>query len=712
MPGKQLRVVEHDEATGEWKAVIHSEGGKQMSNPEGGKKSMMKKLQTFFEDDLLTPIAKAEADDNGEEDASLTASLMILLLLVAVVASVLSFTVDSAGLAIGAWKGRLAAIHGPFTAEVSADIFLIILARLCVQVAPASAGSGIPEVKCILTGGSLSQFLILPVLVAKCVGLICAVGAGLPLGKEGPFVHIAACCGAQLLKLKVFKGLHGKRDAAEKVLLCAVSVGVGATFSAPIGGMLFALELMMPHIYDLSSYRACFAASAMGSMVYQLLKLARSAARPGAVALTPLINSNVAAENSRTASAEASFLFTCVIVGCISGTLGGLFVRFHQKAMGGVKIARGMGPPPKPQSKKASLLGKPPKPSKKMFGGPSLLRDLVLCVALAVAGAALKTYAHQVSFIGTTGGALFGMGGPPMITELFNTESQHLEIGVLAAVFLIKWVHSAVAISMPVPTGCVAPCLVLGALFGRLCGLGMPEFMWRQFATDETYYSYVARFAIVGAAAFTASVCQTLSIVVTIFELIAVPGFVLPLILGTLAGVMASQQIAPSIYDSILMAKGLPCLPALSANHKGHMQVRSCMHDDVKAFAIQRHTSRNEVKMIRRNLLKKGWSAGVSLTIPIVELIGSKYVLVGAIDDESIDKVISPSQPASLLDEDILEVFALQDLLVTPLRIDAHESLQDVYIEAQTMHYDRTMFVVDDGFFIGLLTLKDLFLLR
>ena len=32
-------------------------------------------------------------------------------------------------------------------------------------------------------------------MLTKSVGMMLAVSAGLSLGKEGPFVHVAACCG-------------------------------------------------------------------------------------------------------------------------------------------------------------------------------------------------------------------------------------------------------------------------------------------------------------------------------------------------------------------------------------------------------------------------------------------------------------------------------------------------------------------------------------
>lgn len=47
-----------------------------------------------------------------------------------------------------------------------------------------SAGSGIPEMKTILRGVVLKEYLTLKTFVAKVIGLTCALGSGMPLGKE------------------------------------------------------------------------------------------------------------------------------------------------------------------------------------------------------------------------------------------------------------------------------------------------------------------------------------------------------------------------------------------------------------------------------------------------------------------------------------------------------------------------------------------------
>ena len=96
------------------------------------------------------------------------------------------------------------------------------------------------QVKTILSGFIIRGYLGKWTLLIKSVTAPLAVGANLSLGKEGPLVHIAACCG------NVFAHLfpkYGKNEAKKReVLSAAAAAGVSVAFGAPIGGVLFSLE--------------------------------------------------------------------------------------------------------------------------------------------------------------------------------------------------------------------------------------------------------------------------------------------------------------------------------------------------------------------------------------------------------------------------------------------------------------------------------------
>lgn len=106
--------------------------------------------------------------------------------------------------------------------------------------APYACGSGIPEIKTILSGFIIRGYLGKWTLIVKSVGLMLSVSAGLCLGKEGPMVHIASCIG-NILSYLFPK--YGKNEAKKReILSAAAAAGVSVAFGAPIGGVLFSLE--------------------------------------------------------------------------------------------------------------------------------------------------------------------------------------------------------------------------------------------------------------------------------------------------------------------------------------------------------------------------------------------------------------------------------------------------------------------------------------
>ena len=104
-----------------------------------------------------------------------------------------------------------------------------------------AAGSGIPEIKTILSGFVIPHFLDFKVLLVKAVGAVFAVATGMCLGKEGPFVHISTCV-AYLVGNCFPKYVDNGRKMRE-LLSAGCSSGLSVAFGAPIGGVLFSYEV-------------------------------------------------------------------------------------------------------------------------------------------------------------------------------------------------------------------------------------------------------------------------------------------------------------------------------------------------------------------------------------------------------------------------------------------------------------------------------------
>ena len=202
-------------------------------------------------------------------------STWLLLALLGCLSSILAWTIDEAVI-------RMSKLHSIVTGwgyswvtkyfyYVLFRIFTTLLAVFCTQaVSPQAAGSGIPEMRSILGGFPLPGYLSARAAVAKTVGLIAALGSGLPLGKEGPFVHLSCIIANQLLRIPWFTAIRNSPDLTHHVLSAACAVGVTSTFGAPIGGVLFSIEVTTIY-YMTSNYWRAFFCSVMGVVVFRWL---------------------------------------------------------------------------------------------------------------------------------------------------------------------------------------------------------------------------------------------------------------------------------------------------------------------------------------------------------------------------------------------------------------------------------------------------------
>ena len=72
----------------------------------------------------------------------------------------------------------------------------ICASGLVVYIEPAAASSGVPEVIAYLNGVHVKQIFNIRTGVVKLFSTVCSVGSGLPVGQEGPMVHMGAIVGA------------------------------------------------------------------------------------------------------------------------------------------------------------------------------------------------------------------------------------------------------------------------------------------------------------------------------------------------------------------------------------------------------------------------------------------------------------------------------------------------------------------------------------
>lgn len=124
--------------------------------------------------------------------------------------------------------------------------------------------------KTILRGVERKEYLTFKTLVAKVVGLTATLGAGMPLGKEGPFVHIASISTTLLSKLTSFQGISENESRMSELLSAACAVGVASCFASPVGGVLFSIEVTTTYFAVRNYWRGFFGA-VCGATFFRLL---------------------------------------------------------------------------------------------------------------------------------------------------------------------------------------------------------------------------------------------------------------------------------------------------------------------------------------------------------------------------------------------------------------------------------------------------------
>ncbi len=112
------------------------------------------------------------------------------------------------------------------------------VAYLVKNFAPEAKGTGVPEV---MDAVYYRKGAIRPVVaLVKSLASSLSIGSGGSVGREGPIMQIGSALASQL-------GRFLDMSPRERVILiaCGTGGGVAATFNTPIGGVLFAIEILI-----------------------------------------------------------------------------------------------------------------------------------------------------------------------------------------------------------------------------------------------------------------------------------------------------------------------------------------------------------------------------------------------------------------------------------------------------------------------------------
>ncbi|XP_004474190.1 chloride channel protein 1 [Dasypus novemcinctus] len=501
-----------------------------------------------------------------------------------------------------------------FLAWVTFPLILILFSALfCHLISPQAVGSGIPEMKTILRGVILKEYLTLKAFVAKVVALTAGLGSGIPVGKEGPFVHIASICAAVLSKfMSVFCGVYEQPYYYTDMLTVGCAVGVGCCFGTPLGGVLFSIEVTSTYFAVRNYWRGFFAAT-FSAFVFRVLAVWNK----DAVTITALFRTNFRMDFPFDLQELPAF----AVIGICCGFLGAVFVYLHRQVMLGIRKHKAL----------SQFLAK----HRLLY--PGIVTFVIASFTFPpgmgqfMAGELMPREAISTLFDNNTW--VKHVGDPESLGQ--SSVWIHPQVNVVIIIllfFIMKFWMSIIATTMPIPCGGFMPVFVLGAAFGRLVGEIMAMLFPDGILFDGIIYKILpGGYAVIGAAALTGAVSHTVSTAVICFELTGQIAHILPMMVAVILANMVAQSLQPSLYDSIIQVKKLPYLPDLGWNQlsKFTIFVEDIMVRDVKFVSAS--CTYGELQTLLQTTTVK--------TLPLVDSKDS-MILLGSVERAELQSLL------------------------------------------------------------------------
>uniref|UniRef100_A0A7E4VW05 Chloride channel protein n=1 Tax=Panagrellus redivivus TaxID=6233 RepID=A0A7E4VW05_PANRE len=410
------------------------------------------------------------------------------------------------------------------TFAVSMAVFAAVLV---VFIAPYAAGSGIAEIKCILSGFVIRRYLGVRTYAVKMFGIILSSASGLSLGKEGPAVHLASCIGN--ITSRWFPKYANNEAKKREILSASTAAALSVAFGAPIGGVMFSLEEASYYFTFKTLWRSFFCALIAG--------LAVRGVNPWGNSLPTLYHVE------HTIRWVVPELIPFVVIGILAGLLGSAFIKLNMALCAW---------------RKSSSISKHP----------------IAEVAFITFVTTILAYSNPFT----------KMSSSLLIRQMFNNcgkdstpefcygyplESGNVFYYILGALVL-KFIFTTVTAGIKVPAGLFVPNIAVGALLGRLVALST-QWLVNNVISVDSYKGYCKMgencvtpglYAIVGAAAVLSGVMRmTVTLVIIMFELTGSIEFVVPTMIGIMFAKWVGDATHPvGIYEAQIDLCGYPFL--------------------------------------------------------------------------------------------------------------------------------------------------------
>ena len=400
-------------------------------------------------------------------------------------------------------------------------ILVPVIGAVCVtflvtKVAPEARGHGVPEV---MDAIYYKRGVIRPIVAAvKSIASAVAIGSGAAVGREGPIIQIGSALGSTVGQL--VRMLPGQRIT---LVAAGAGAGIAATFNTPIGGVMFAIELMMPEV-SVRTFLPVAISTGTATFVGRIFF-----GQQPAFAVPAIASLNVDA-------GAAILLCLYALLGVIAGLAATCFIRGLQLVED--QFSRIKGPYVR-----------------------HMLGMLTLGILIYVLHERLGHYYVEGVGYATVQAILFG---------------QISAAGLLALLFACKLFATSVSLGSGSSGGIFSPSLFMGATVGgafaaALASLHLP------LEINATAFAMVGMGAMVGGATGAAMTAVTM-----VFEMTRDYDIVLPLILAVALSVGVRRLLCrENIYTLKLVRRGHFVPKALHANMFLVQRAKETMDTDV-----------------------------------------------------------------------------------------------------------------------------------
>eukprot|EP00929_Paragymnodinium_shiwhaense_P033811 TRINITY_DN184_c3_g1_i1.p1 TRINITY_DN184_c3_g1~~TRINITY_DN184_c3_g1_i1.p1 ORF type:complete len:766 (-),score=91.74 TRINITY_DN184_c3_g1_i1:340-2637(-) len=460
-----------------------------------------------------------------------------------------------------------------YAAHVGLCVALAAVAGFLVCfVEPLAAGSGIPEIKCNLNGIHTPNVVRFHTLIAKAVGICFSVGAGLPVGKEGPMIHSGAIVGAMMSKLDVGKLVRPYRLPKENrdLIAAGAAAGVAAAFGAPLGGVLFAIEEGATHMNPKIMVRT-FVCATCATLTLRFFMTPLEEGEPWGY-----LGAHAPLEFGLLELKESAYTLKDLLFFNIMGVLGGL--------LGAAFIATNV------RLTKLRMKFIPPRGARRFIE--------VICVTMLVASIAFFTptiqpcgstmdgsYNESTLPAGMDGSynestlpagnetylpaeetgeaghnevpvnIVYGIAQSRSIRTLFHNKGVLYRSEELLGLFVVHYILCIIVYGLGVPSGLFVPMLLGGAILGRLVAQTLHNF------DHLTGGASLGAYALLGAAGLLAGTARiTISLAMILIEATQDTGFAIPLFMTTVVATWVGNYFNKGIYDAHIELKHIPLL--------------------------------------------------------------------------------------------------------------------------------------------------------